>query len=276
MDMSGEIKLVSGYVFDEAGGEVITLEKLNKIIGDAVASVMAGAITATELADGSINADKLAAEISAQLGIPAGSITTAKLVDLAVTAAKLAADAVETDKIKDGAVTAAKIAADAITTAAVKDGEITAAKLNADVKMIPTAANAYAFSAYRSAAVNITNSWAKITLDVETFDYGSCFAGGKFTAPVNGLYFFSGCVNTAASDKPVQAALAKNGTRVKHGTKGADGDGATSTRASHVSGLLALAAGDYVELWATVDATSTVADTGATKIWMDGHIVATL
>lgn len=87
--MSGEIDLSSGYVFDEAGGEVVTLDKLNRMVEDAVARIKAGAVTSRELADGSISSDKLADDLSTQLGVADGSITTAKIVDKAVTLAKL-------------------------------------------------------------------------------------------------------------------------------------------------------------------------------------------
>lgn len=110
--MSGEIQIIPGHVFNEANGEKIELANLNKLVGDLIATIAASAVTARELADGSITSDKLDANIQAQLGIPDGSITTAKIVDLAVTAAKLASDSVTEAKILDGAVTADKIGAD--------------------------------------------------------------------------------------------------------------------------------------------------------------------
>jgi len=89
--MSGEVDLTHGFLFPEGSEEqVVTFGQLNKLVTDLVLRVMANAITARELADGSITADKLDADISAQLGIPDGSITTAKLVDKSVTNAKLA------------------------------------------------------------------------------------------------------------------------------------------------------------------------------------------
>ena len=89
--MSGEIDLRTGFLFSENGAtETVTLEKLNRLVTELVLRVMAGAITERELADGSITADKLAADISAQLGVSDGSVSTAKIVDDAVTNAKLA------------------------------------------------------------------------------------------------------------------------------------------------------------------------------------------
>ena len=107
--MSGEISVTPGYRFGD--GEVVTNAKLNKISTEMIAKLDAGAVTAAELADGSISADKLVAEISAQLGSVAdGAVTTAKLADGAVT----------TPKIADASVTAAKLAADAVLTNQVK------------------------------------------------------------------------------------------------------------------------------------------------------------
>lgn len=92
--MSGEIEIRPGYVFDEVSGEPITLEKLNKMLRDLIARVDAGAITARELADGSINADKLAFSLESQMSLADGSVTTAKIAD----------DAVTGDQIADGAI----------------------------------------------------------------------------------------------------------------------------------------------------------------------------
>jgi hypothetical protein len=87
--MSGEIDLSSGYVFDEADGEVVTLDKLNRMVQDAVARIKAGAVTSRELADGSISSDKLAEDLSSQFGVADGSITSNKIVNGAVTLSKL-------------------------------------------------------------------------------------------------------------------------------------------------------------------------------------------
>ena len=93
------------------------------IVNSAPTGVVAGSITATELASDAVEED----------AILNGAVTTNKLGALAVTAAKLAADAVETAKIKDANVTAAKLAADAVETAKIKDANVTAAKLAADL-----------------------------------------------------------------------------------------------------------------------------------------------
>lgn len=107
--MSGEIDVTRGFQFDASDeGEEITLEKLNKLVLELAFRIAQGAITERELADGSITASKLAADIAAQLGIPDGSITTVKLAALAVTAAKIAADAVSNDKLANMLATTVK------------------------------------------------------------------------------------------------------------------------------------------------------------------------
>ena len=77
------------------------------IVNSAPTGVVAGSITATELASDAVEEE----------AILNGAVTTNKLGALAVTAAKLAADAVETAKIKDANVTNGKLSANAVTLA---------------------------------------------------------------------------------------------------------------------------------------------------------------
>lgn len=94
--MSGEIEIFPGKTFK--AGDFVTYADLNDILAKAALRVREGAIAARELADGSIPADKVSADFSAQLGVPDGAVTTAKLVDGAVTTAKLADEAVTHNK----------------------------------------------------------------------------------------------------------------------------------------------------------------------------------
>ena len=71
------------------------------------------------VADGSVDADKLASD----------AVTTAKILNANVTADKLATDAVTTVKITDLNVTTAKIANDAITSAKIDDDAVVAAAI---------------------------------------------------------------------------------------------------------------------------------------------------
>jgi hypothetical protein len=86
---SGEIEITPGRVLNPT--ELITPQKLNDL-GVPIARVKQAAITARELADGSISSDKLDVNLEAQIGVADGSVTTSKIVDKAVTAQKVADD----------------------------------------------------------------------------------------------------------------------------------------------------------------------------------------
>jgi len=86
---SGEIEITPGRVLGAL--ELITPDKLNDL-GVPIARVKQAAITARELADGSISSDKLDVNLEAQIGVADGSVTTTKIVDKNVTAAKIADD----------------------------------------------------------------------------------------------------------------------------------------------------------------------------------------
>lgn len=96
--MSGEIEIQPGRQLRSAD-ELLDLDKLNEF-GRPLARVAQGAITARELADGSISADKLAVNLAAQLGVAENSITTNAIVSGAVTEDKLADEAVGSGKLK--------------------------------------------------------------------------------------------------------------------------------------------------------------------------------
>jgi hypothetical protein len=199
--MSGEIKITPGYIFNESG-ELVTLPKLNKLIQDAVAQVLAGAITARELADGSINSDKLDANLSAQLGVADGSVTTAKIVSGAVTTPKLA----------DGAVTELKLADGAVTTPKLADEAVTEAKLHPDVvaqlatvqaigpdnyyyimdrKSATDEGGTFSSGAWRQRTLNhaqTARDWAELAANVVTLDPGVYLIQGEAPAYEVGVH----------------------------------------------------------------------------------------
>lgn len=76
---SGSVEITPGKVFNEQDGETVDLEKLNRMVQEAVLRIAENAVTAREIKDGSITSDKLADQISAQLGVPNGSVTIGKL-----------------------------------------------------------------------------------------------------------------------------------------------------------------------------------------------------
>jgi len=104
--MSGSIDITPGYQLGD--GEKIDNSKINRMTAELIAQLDPNSVTARELADGSISADKLDADITSQLG-SLGSIE-----DGAVTTSKLADGAVTTPKVADGAITAVKLAPDAL------------------------------------------------------------------------------------------------------------------------------------------------------------------
>jgi microcystin-dependent protein len=110
--MSGDILLSIGRKL--ATGEQITADTLQAVLDSLTAQVIAGTLTAREIADGSIPESKLSAAVRSQLGLPDGSVTLAKLASGVLTAdaagrLKMADSFITTAKIGDAQVTAAKL-----------------------------------------------------------------------------------------------------------------------------------------------------------------------
>lgn len=98
--------LVDVYTAQANAAQVQVAIDQNKVVS---ASIVAGSVDTTELAN--------------------GAVTTAKLDADAVTNAKLADDAVQTENIVDANVTSAKLAANSVITAKIADANVTKAKL---------------------------------------------------------------------------------------------------------------------------------------------------
>lgn len=96
--MSGETTTIAGKTFDETSGETVDLDKLNRL-GLPSIQTDAQSIGDRELIDGSITADKLDSDITAQINADAtlgdGSVTSAKLAAGAVTYVKLNQDVLD-------------------------------------------------------------------------------------------------------------------------------------------------------------------------------------
>jgi hypothetical protein len=138
-----------------------------------------------------------------------------------------------------------------------------AAALSAPVSAVPKT-NPYKFFAYVSAANQILGSTAaiKVTLNTEDFDTGNNFdstTNYRFTVPAAGYYQIDATVgSTVTAGGTVVAYLYKNGSElVRQDTAGSN---TTNNVSIGVHGLFKLAAGDYLELWAsnTVGAGATV------------------
>lgn len=128
-----------------------------------------------------------------------------------------------------------------------------------------------AFHAYRNGAWSFDGSnQTKVQLETELYDAGSDFdatTNYRFNAPVNGFYFFSARSGGDSTSRRGQASLFVNGSiRIA-------GDSQVTTYVgASVSGILKLAANDYVELYFQSDATDSGA-TGSDACYMTGALI---
>lgn len=131
--------------------------------------------------------------------------------------------------------------------------------------------NPYKFSVYRNAAWNTpNNTTAKVAFDAETFDTGSNFdstTNNRFVAPVAGFYYFYSAAAFANSN--ARLMLYKNGSEIKRGSQLV----ATANLGAVVSGLIQLAATDYVEVFLFTAGVAT-GTTGAISTYFDGYLVS--
>ncbi|WP_342234659.1 host specificity factor TipJ family phage tail protein [Inquilinus sp. OTU3971] len=93
------------------------------------AKINAGAVTANELAVGAVTADKLSANSVIAGKIAAGAVSTNELAANSITSGKLQANSVTAGAIAAGAVSATQLAAGAITTDKIAAGAVVADKL---------------------------------------------------------------------------------------------------------------------------------------------------
>lgn len=156
------------------------------------------------------------------------------------------------------------IANDAITSAHVS---------GIDKSNLTTDYNPYKFSAYRSANSASFGATAKIPFDAEAYDTNSNFdtTNNRYTAPVTGYYHFESIVRLDVNNTYIQTRWYKNGSAIKWGgfaffnTSGIFG--ATSTLE------LALTAGDYIEVYNSSGATSTLQG-GTDACVFAGHLLS--
>lgn len=118
-------------------------------------------------------------------------------------------------------------------------------------------------------------SGAKVALDTETYDIGSNFADGRFTAPVAGYYQVNASVYYQAADtgKYYTCMVKKNTTAVITTTVGY----VTSTAGGPcvtANDIVHLDAGEYLELWYLHNGATTVDVYGsAASTFMTVHLV---
>lgn len=165
---------------------------------------------------------------------PDGSVSTAKIADAAVTSAKL-----DTNIAVSGNLDVASIRA---------TNGTAAMTIDSSGRVLQPAKPA--FNAYRSAG-DITEV-SLIVWDQVTLNIGNCYnsTDGKFTAPIDGTYFFSWFASkTATGFTNFGTRLYLNGSGSANVWSYADGLSTNNFSEQGVSTLLSLSANDYVQIY---------------------------
>ena len=122
--------------------------------------------------------------------------------------------------------------------------------------------NTPAFAATLSGNISVNNSetFSKVTFDVEEFDTDNTFSAGRFTPGVAGKYFIAGNVNvTNGSNGVVNIAVMriyKNGSQLTGSDLRVDFRGNPGKGASlSLTAVVSLSATDYIEFYAANNAT---------------------
>lgn len=139
----------------------------------------------------------------------------------------------------------------------------------------PTPVTKIGFSAYRSvdSASIPASTFTKVTMDSEEYDLNNDFdlTTSTFTAPVDGIYFFTSQIEVQPADKRYLLTLYRNGSEYKRGT---DLD-ATVAQGQVVSCVTKLVATDYIELYMWHDVAGVIDGTGTGEFCsFQGHLIA--
>jgi hypothetical protein len=176
------------------------------------------------------------------------------------------------------------LAAGAVDNAAVlASNVVTSSKISGlDKSNLTTDSNPYKFSAYQAGSLSVSSSTlTKAQLDTELFDTNSNFdstTNYRYTAPVTGYYWIVGQISltTAGANSGVAmtGSLRKNGTTtvIDGSIVAASGSGNMIPRVSMVK-LLALTAGDYLELMGQINEGSRAIQGGEYETFMSGFLV---
>lgn len=140
--------------------------------------------------------------------------------------------------------------------------------------------NPYKFSAYASGNTSITNTTQKVVLNTEIFDTNNNFDSStnyRYTAPVTGFYQLSaqvglGSAGAQASEYGYLMIYKNNAELVRSEMIPGVGN-ATLLPRPHISILVSLTAGDYLELWCNYTGSRDIVG-GSNISWFTGFLVS--
>lgn len=162
-----------------------------------------------------------------------------------------------------------------IGTADIAAGAITTAKLATGIQPATVASNPYKFSVYRTASYTAVSATpTAMPYDTKTFDTGSnvdvVTNKGRFTAPIAGFYQFNARYSTPGTSNIDIIYLYKNGSEALRGNEHFY---TANPMGVIVSGLLQLAANDYIEVYYNINGTPAV-DVGQSLNYFQGFLVS--
>ncbi len=125
--ISGDININSAGVVQITSGAVTTTEILDGTIGTT--DIAAGAVTTNEIANGTIATADIANDAITNVLIADDAITTTEILDGTISTVDIADDAVSSDKIADGTIGSIDLANNAVTTLKINNDAVTTDKL---------------------------------------------------------------------------------------------------------------------------------------------------
>lgn len=142
--------------------------------------------------------------------------------------------------------------------------------------LLITDSNPYKFYAYRSSGWTTGSSvYAKVAFNAELFDTNNNFdtTNNRYTAPVAGFYNFStACAFDVAAGGTYVVSLYKNNAEIIRFAQSEADNVNTLSACAGGTGILQLAASDYVEVF--VYGTGSSGFYGATLTWFQGFLVS--
>lgn len=139
--------------------------------------------------------------------------------------------------------------------------------------------NPYKVSAYCSTGKTITNTSLIVDLQTELFDTNSNFASSRYTAPIAGFYQIISQVwmgSAGAGDTEYcSIAIRKNGsaTGMPESEQQNGSNNANRLMRPKINALLELAAGDYIEVWATFTGSRDIV-AGQSQTYLNVYLVS--